>query len=214
VHPTSPRPKITVSGDGRGIVSQAGGLLLTETLRVTGLGSGLAQGLSRWRTPRAVHDPRKIIADLAVAVALGGDCLADAGMLRAEPRLFGPVASDPVVSRLVTVLAGDAPAALNAIRSARAGARERAWALAGPDAPGADGELVTIDIDATVVTSCSEKENACPTWKKTFHPLGVFADHGPAGSGDPLAIMQRPGNAGSVRHEVAQFEWIHQEEVG
>jgi hypothetical protein len=56
-----------------------------------------------------------------------------------------------------------------------------------------------VDIDATIVTSCSEKEQAAPTWKKTFgfHPLGVFADHGPAGSGEPLAIMLRPGNAGS-----------------
>jgi hypothetical protein len=38
-----------------------------------------------------------------------------------------------------------------------------------------------------------------PTWKKTYghHPLAVFADHGPAGSGEPLAIMLRAGNAGS-----------------
>jgi hypothetical protein len=37
------------------------------------------------------------------------------------------------------------------------------------------------------------------TWKKTFgfHPLTVFADHGPEGSGEPLAILLRPGNAGS-----------------
>jgi hypothetical protein len=43
------RPKITVSADGKGIVSYAGGLLLAETVRVTGLGGGLSQGLSRWR---------------------------------------------------------------------------------------------------------------------------------------------------------------------
>jgi hypothetical protein len=49
------------------------------------------------------------------------------------------------------------------------------------------------------VTSCSDKEQATPTWKKTYghHPLTVFADHGPAGSGEPLAIMLRAGNAGS-----------------
>jgi len=90
-----------------------------------------------------------------VTLALGGDCLADIAALRAEPALFGPVASDPVVSRLVSRLASDAPRALKAIRSARAAARERAWALAGDAAPGADGALVTVDIDATVVTSCS-----------------------------------------------------------
>jgi hypothetical protein len=56
-------------------VSQAGAVLLWETMRVTGLGRGLSSGLARWRAPRAVHDPGKVIADLAVAVALGGDCL-------------------------------------------------------------------------------------------------------------------------------------------
>jgi hypothetical protein len=196
---TARRPKIMVSDDGSGIVSQAGALLLTQTARITGLGAGLSAGLARWRRSRAAHDPGKAVLDLAVAVALGGDCLADVGVLRAEPELFGPVASDPVISRLVTALAGDAPRALKAIRRARAGARQRAWALAGNAAPGSDGGQILVDIDATIVTSCSEKEQAAPTWKKTFgfHPLTVFADYGAEGSGEPLAIMLRPGNAGS-----------------
>ena len=196
---TARRPKITVSADGSGIISQAGSVLLIRTLQVTGLDRQLSAGLQRWRAPRAMHDPGKIIADLAAAVALGGDCLADIAMLRAEPGLSGPVASDPVVSRLIAQLAADAPRALKAIRGARAAARERAWALAGDAAPGADGGLVTVDIDATVVTAHSEKLQAAPTWKKTFgfHPLTAFADHGPDGSGEPLAIMLRPGNAGS-----------------
>ena len=196
---TARRPKIMVSDDGSGIVSQAGALLLTQTARMTGLSAGLSAGLARWRRSRAAHDPGKAVLDLAVAVALGGDCLADVGVLRAEPELFGPVASDPVISRLVTALAGDAPRALKAIRRARAGARERAWALAGNAAPGSDGGQILVDMDATIVTSCSEKEQAAPTWKKTFgfHPLTVFADYGPEGSGEPLAIMLRPGNAGS-----------------
>ena len=165
---TAGRPKIAVSDDGSGIVSHAGALLLTETARVTGLQGGLSGALGRWRRPRAVHDPGKIVTDLAVAVALGGDCLADAAVLRAEPGLFGPVASDPVISRLVTRLAADAPAALKAIRAARAAARERAWQLAGAAAPGADGGLIPVDIDATIVTSHSDKEQAAPTWKKTY----------------------------------------------
>ena len=196
---TARRPKITVSADGTGIVSHAGAVLLTRVLRVTGLDAGLAAALGRWKAPRAVHDPGKIVADLAVALALGGDCLADIAALRAEPALFGPVASDPVVSRLVSLLAADAPRALTAIRAARATARQRAWALGGDAAPGAGGGLVTVDIDATIVTACSEKDQAAPTWKKTFgfHPLTVFADHGAGGSGEPLAIMLRPANAGS-----------------
>jgi hypothetical protein len=78
-----------------------------------------------------VHDPGKIVADLAAAVALGRDCLADIAVLREQPELAGPVASDPVVSRLVSTLAADLPRALKAVRAARAAARERAWALAG-----------------------------------------------------------------------------------
>jgi hypothetical protein len=188
-----------VTAGGTGIVSQAGALLLTRTLRAAGLDAGLSDGLARWRAPRAAHDPGKVIADLAVTLALGGDCLADIAMLRAEPALFGPVASDPVVSRLITRLAADASGALKAIRAARAAARERAWSLAGDAAPGAGGGLIPLDIDATIVTAHSEKEQAAPTWKRTygFHPLTVFADHGPDGSGEPLAIMLRPGNAGS-----------------
>jgi hypothetical protein len=196
---TARRAKVAVSDDGQGIVSHAGALLLTETARVTGLQSGLSAGLGRWRPSRAVHDPGKTVLDLAVTVALGGDCLADVSVLRAEAALFGPVASDPVVSRLVTRLAADPAAALRAIGAARAAARERAWSLAGDQSPGAGGGLIPVDIDATIVTAHSDKQQAAATWKKTwgFHPLTVFADHGSEGSGEPLAIMLRPGNAGS-----------------
>jgi hypothetical protein len=199
VHLTAGNRKIMVSADGTGIVSQAGGLLLTQVLRLTGLDRGLEAALERWRVPRAVHSPGKIVTDLAVALALGGDCLADVAMLRSQPELFGPVASDPVVSRLVARLAGDAPRALKATRAARAAARARAWELAGGAAPGADGGLVTVDIDATIVTSRSEKQQAAPTWKKTYghHPLTVFADHGAEGTGEALAVLLRAGNAGS-----------------
>jgi hypothetical protein len=191
--------KVTVSADGRGLVSQAGAVLLWETLRVTGLGRGLSAALQPWRAPRAVHDPGKIVADLAAALALGGDCLADIAVLREQSALAGPVASDPVVSRLVKTLAADEPAALAAIRAARATARERAWALAGDAAPGGDGGPVIIDLDATIVIAHSEKEQACPTWKKTFghHPMTAWADHGQDGNGEPLALVLRAGNAGS-----------------
>jgi hypothetical protein len=191
--------RVTVSADGRGLVSQAGSVLLWETMRVTGLARGLSENLARWRAPRAVHDPGKIVADLAAAVALGGDCLADIAVLREQPQLAGPVASDPVVSRLVGRLAEDGPRALKAVRSARAAARERAWALAGDAAPGADGGLVTVDLDATIVIAHSDKDQAAPTWKKTFgfHPMTAWADHGQQGNGEPLAIVLRPGNAGS-----------------
>jgi hypothetical protein len=199
VKDTACRSKVTVSADGQGLVSQAGVLLLAEAAQVTGLGQGLADGLARWRAPRAVHDPGKILTDLVMTLALGGDCLADVAVLRAQPELAGPVASDPVISGLISALAAMGPLALKAIRTARAAARERAWALAGDRAPGADGSLIPVDIDATIVVAHSEKEKAAPTWKKTygFHPLAAFADHGAGAGGEALAILLRAGNAGS-----------------
>ena len=75
----------------------------------------------------------------------------------------------------------------------------RAWAAAGDRAPGTDGSLIPVDLDATIVLAHSEKEKAAPTWKKTygFRPLAAFADHGAGSGGEPLAIVLRPGNAGS-----------------
>ena len=52
-----------------------------------------------------MHDPAKVITDLAVTLALGGDCLADVALLRAEPGVYGLVASAPTVSRTIDALA-------------------------------------------------------------------------------------------------------------
>jgi hypothetical protein len=184
------------------VVSQAGGLLLTETIRVVGLDRALSQALAGWRRPLAVHDPAKVICDLAVTLGLGGDCLADIAVLRAEPGVYGLVASDPTVSRTVDTLAKDAGRVLAAIDAARAAARARAWRLAGKDAPdhGADAEHpLIVDVDATLVESHSVKQCAAPTFKKGFgfHPLWAFVDHGGEGTGEPLSVLLRPGNAGS-----------------
>lgn len=80
------------------MVSQAGSVLLVETVRRIGLAQAISAVLAPWRRPRAVHDPGKVLLDIALAVALGGDCLADVDMLRAELAVFGPIASDPTGS--------------------------------------------------------------------------------------------------------------------
>ncbi|MEV0796184.1 IS1380 family transposase [Kribbella sp. NPDC050281] len=195
-------PCVRVDAAGSGVVSQAGGLLLTEAVRASGLVAELSRVLAPWRKPLARHDPAKIVTDLAIALGLGGDCLADIAVLRGEPGLFGPVASDPTVSRTVDALAGDVEAVLKAINAARATARAQVWALAGHHAPdaGRDGDNpLIVDLDATLVGAHSDKQGAAPTFKRGygFHPLCAFVDHGPDGSGEPLAVMLRPGNAGS-----------------
>jgi hypothetical protein len=177
---------------------------------VVGLDRELSAGLAPWRKARAVHDPGKVVLDLGIMLAAGGDCPAEVVALRAQPGVFGPVASDPTVSRLVDTLAAAGQPALAALRAARAKARAWAWKLAGapvqrgPAAgrqqrPGGDAQVVVLDFDATIVISHSDKEQATRTWKKTFghHPLGGWVDHGAGGTGEPVAWLLRPGRAGS-----------------
>jgi hypothetical protein len=187
---------------GTGVVSQAGTVALVEAVRVAGLDIGLLLALGRWCKPMARHDPAKVITDLVVTLALGGDCLADIAFLRAEPALFGVVASDPTVSRTIDTLACDAPAALKAIDTARAEARVAVWSAAGVHAPDHHASVkapIVIDLDATLITAHSDKEQAAPTYKRGFgfHPLRSFVDHGADGTGEPLSCLLRRGNAGS-----------------
>jgi hypothetical protein len=195
-------PGLAVDGRGSRLVPNAGAVLLLRTAEAVGLDAALSAAIGPWRAPLARHDPGKVLLDLAVSLAIGGDCLADVAQLRAAPEVFGPVASDPTVSRLIDRLADDAPAALAAIAAATAAARVRAWELAGDQAPDhgrSAADPLVIDVDATLVTAHSEKEQAAPTFKRGFgfHPLCAFLDHGPEGTGEPLAILLRRGNAGS-----------------
>ena len=200
---TGAYPRVQVDTAAVRAVGHAGGVLLIEMVRVTGLDEALSAALSPWRKPFATHDPGKVVLDLAVMLALGGDALIDIATLRAEPGLYGPVASDPTVSGTITALAQDADRVLTAIDTARHSAREVAWGLAGKHAPNALASPkvpLVIDLDATLITAHSEKEQAAPTFKRGFgfHPLLAFADHGTAGSGEMLAGVLRPGNAGST----------------
>ena len=195
-------PRPVVDGHGGSALAQAGGVLLTSTVRAAGLDVALSAALAPWRRPLARHDPAKVLLDLALTLALGGDTCSDLATVRAEPAVFGPVASDPTLSRVLARLAGDAEKVLAAINTARATARARVWSAAGAGAPGHARDAarpLIIDIDATLVTAHSEKEKAAPTFKRGFgfHPLCAFVDHGPAGTGEPVAVLLRPGNAGS-----------------
>lgn len=191
-------PMLVLDPARESLVSSAGGVLLRRTVELSGLDRSLSAALSPWCSRRAAHDPGKVLLDVATAVALGGDCLADVAVIRAQPEVFGSVASDPTVSRLVASLASDVDAAVGAIRSARTKARNRVWGCRRPVA-GQPGGQVTIDMDATLVAAHSEKELAAPTFKRGFgfHPLFAFVDHGEDGSGETVAGMLRTGSAGA-----------------
>jgi hypothetical protein len=189
-----------VTGDGRGVVGHAGARLLADLADKTSLTSAFSQALSVLRQRQGGHDPGRIAVDLAVTLADGGEAIADLAVLRNQPALFGPVASDPTAWRLLSQL--DEPM-LAELRAARARAREIAWAQHADtrnDFPqvivaGQQVEGLVLDIDATIVICHSEKESATRTWKKTFgyHPLLCFLDN----TGEALAGLLREGRAGS-----------------
>jgi Transposase DDE domain group 1 len=166
---TGSYPSPNLATAGAGIVSHAGATLLLDTIRQTGLEQALSTALFRWRRPTAVHDPAKILCDLAITLALGGDCLADITSLRTEPDLFGLIASDPTISRLIDTLARDVDRVLVAVSTARPQARTTTWALAADHAPDHDinpGSPLITDLDATLLDARSDKENTAPTFKR------------------------------------------------
>ena len=189
------------------LISSTGASLLMQTAQVSGLAMGLSRQLGPWRAARSIHDPGKTVLDLAVAIALGGDCLADAALLRAQPELFGAVASDPTISRLIESLGEDSAAAVAAIRRARAAARATVWKHRWPVPT---DEPVIVDLDATLIGAHSEKEGATPNFKRGygFHPMMAFVDHGAGGTGEPLAAMLRPGraNASDAADQIAVLD--------
>jgi hypothetical protein len=180
---------VEVRADADGIISHAGVGLLVELADRLGLTGALGWRAGRGRRRR--HPEAWVLRDLAVMLADGGDCLSDLGVLRAQPELFGEVASTPTAWRVVERLATD-PDGLARLRAARAHARARAWqAGAHPDS-----ELLLVDLDATLVDAHSEKQGAAGTYKHTFgfHPLLAYLDRAD-GTGEPLAGVLRPGNA-------------------
>jgi hypothetical protein len=58
---------------------------------------------------------------------------------------------------------------------------------------------VIVDLDGVLVIAYSDKQDAAPTWNRTFghHPITGFVDHGAGGAGEPVAGLLRAGNAGS-----------------
>ena len=179
---------VEVTADGEGLVSHAGSALLAQMADKSGLTQALSVRLAELKQRRSGHDPGRVVRDLAVMLADGGDCLANLAAVRDQDALFGAVASDSTAFRVVDAIACT-PGLLDAIADAHARAREQVWSQTG--AP----ERVTIEVDATLVTSHSEKEGAAGTYKGGygFHPLMAYCDE----TGEALAAILRPGNAGS-----------------
>jgi len=114
---TSSRPKIVVKADGRGVVSHVGARLLVDLADVTGLSKTMSDELVSLRQRESGHDPGRVALDLAVMLADGGEAISDLAVLRDQPDLFGPVASDPTAWRLLAALDDEALARLQVARA-------------------------------------------------------------------------------------------------
>lgn len=200
-----------VTANARGLTGRAGLSLVAETAKAIGASRALSKAVGRSRS-WSLHDPGKVLRDVALTLADGGDALRHMKVIDGQPELFGSVASTATTCRTIKAVAED-PAAMAALAGARAAARQRAWQLgaappsvavawgkASPEVagPGAD-EPLTIDLDATLIVAHSDdKDGAAKTYKRTWghHPLNAYLDRGD-GHGESLVGLLRPGNAGA-----------------
>ena len=188
---------LSFSVDGVGVISHAGAIAPSLLADRVGLTAELSKAMARRRFV-PVHDRGRVLTDVAVMLAGGGETISDIRVLRHQTGALGPVASAPTVWRtLDEVTAGKR----KKIQVARARTRRHVWSQLPGGVPaskcaGRDlGSTIVLDVDATIVVTHSEKESTAPTYKRTFgyHPIGVWCDN----TTEFLAASLRPGNAGS-----------------
>ena len=192
---------LKITADGRGLLGHAGAVLLRKGAGQLGLTAGLS-GAMLVKGSSPLLDRGIVLVSVAMAIALGATSMSDIALLAHLAPLLGTAPSGPTVRRALD-LAGD-KRVRDRIARARARARAHAWDLIGQTQQGfpwlevAGKTLagwIVIDIDATLITAHSDKENAAPTWKKGygFHPLGGWCRN----TRECLDMALRPGNAGS-----------------
>jgi len=188
---------LRVTADGSGVVSHVGAALLRMLADRTGLTGALSGALARsgwW----PVHDRGRVLADLAVMIADGGEAICDIDVLRHQGEVFGSVASPSTCWRALDEFG---PVQLRRIGKARARVRARVWALMGevPAARAAGRDVgdgvVVLDVDSTIVLAHSDKEGTAATYKHSwgFHPILVTCDN----TNELFTVKLPAGNAGA-----------------
>jgi hypothetical protein len=210
---------LRVEVGGAGTVAAAGVVLPRLLADRLGLTTGLAEVVARAGFFPVRHRGRALV-DAACALAAGATCLSDVEAMTAQEEIFGPGggASDSTMLRALDELAerlgGDGLPGRRLAR-ATAAARATAWeaivarhgqlpavAVAGKDLTrpatepgGKPRPVLVVRLDATLIEAASPKAQAAGNYKGGFgfHPLTSWCTN----IGDALAVMQRPGNAGS-----------------
>jgi hypothetical protein len=107
VHITGSFPKVMVSADGRGVVSHVGAPLLADVAEASGLVAGFDEGASGGRVRRSAHTPDRVLVDVAVMLADGGEAIADLAGQRNQPGLFGQVVPGDLLAGVGQYRPGD-----------------------------------------------------------------------------------------------------------
>jgi hypothetical protein len=192
--------KLSVGSGGKGLVGHAGAVLLRRCADRTGLTAGLGAVFAPGRGP-GWWDRGVLLVDVAVSIVLGAVCLSDIDLLTHQAVVFGDPPSDSTAGRGLGEIDDGV---LSRIGKARAVVRRHVWNLLALRPGGfpwlsVAGKMLTgwvvIDLDATLITAHSAKQGAAVTFKKGFgfHPLAGWC----ANTGECLAMLLRPGNAGS-----------------
>ena len=127
---SSSRPKLVVAAGGRSAVNHAGTRLLVDLADATGLSVAMSEALARLRQRDRGHDPGRVVVDVAITLADGGEGIADLAVLRNQADLFGPTASDATAWRGLDAIEDSALAV-----SARPEPRPGSWPGRWPPRP-------------------------------------------------------------------------------
>ena len=197
---TSWADRLELVGDDDRLVGFAGALPLRLLAERTGLRAGLSRAMRRAQF-NPVYDRGQVLIDMALTQVLGGEAISDFQGLRHLAPVIGPVCSTPTVWRALSEVGELQLTRLNAAVTAF---RRHWWELPAERPEGfpwlrvAGRELsgvTVVDLDASIVSAASEKENAQPTDKGGvgFCPNLATCDN----TDDMLAIDPRPGGATS-----------------
>ena len=176
---------VLVEPGGGGVVAHVGLHALGAFADGMGLGAGLSEVIP---AGMVIHHRGKVLVQAMLMLTGGGEACTDIEVLRAQPALFGHVASDSTLYRLLRNLE---PATLEGCWAAVAQVRSSVWKRSSATTGKAP---VVLDLDASLVQIHSEnKVGTAPTYKGGFgfSPMFCFAD----ATGEALGAKLRPGNA-------------------
>lgn len=203
---------------GAGTVAHAGIVLPRLLADRVGLTTGLSGALARVGFLPG-RDRGRALSDAVACLSAGATCLSDIEAMTSQVEIFGVEggASDSTLLRVLDEVAerlNDDELPARRLAKVLAAARARAWGhivarhgqlpsvkVAGGDLvrPGVEGEpdrpIVVVRLDASLIEAHSSKDKAAGHFKGGygFHPLSGWCQN----VGDNLAMMLRPGNAGS-----------------